>query len=75
MARNPILTLFATFILAACAKTPPITAGPDPGDPSAAVPASTYSSVTAGTTAYRPVGPSPWIEQNEKVAPKPKAGE
>ncbi len=75
MVRIPILTLFATFFLAACAKTPPITAGPDPGDPSAVVPASTYSSVTAGTTAYRPVDPASWVEQNEKVTPKAKAGE
>ena len=75
MVRNLSIVLFSLSALAACAKTPPITAGPNPGDAKATVPSATYSSVTEGTGVYRPVEPKPWIEQNKNVAPKPKATE
>lgn len=47
----------------------------DPSDPSQPVPATTYQPVTSGLQSFRPVDPLPWGSQNEKVAPKPKAGE
>ncbi len=75
MSRTSSVALFAALLLSACAGKPTVTIGPDPGDPAAAVPAAPYTSVTAGTTVYRPVEPKPWVEQNERVAPKPKTGE
>lgn len=39
-------------------------------DPTVAVPARAYSSVTAGTVQYTPVGPRGWEETNRRVAPK-----
>ena len=47
-------------------------AGPDPSDASAPVATAGYRSVLGDYRAGRPVGPSPWIEQNQRVAPAPK---
>ena len=58
---------------AACLSAPekPF-AGPDPSDPQVRVPAATYRPVLGGYTSQRPVGPAPWREQNERVAPAEK---
>lgn len=45
----------------------------DPSDPTQPVPATTYEPVTSGLESFRPVDPLPWGDENEKVAPKPKA--
>ena len=42
-----------------------------PDDPGAKVPPARYSSVMAGTKAFRPVEPMQWGEVNRRVAPKP----
>jgi hypothetical protein len=46
--------------------------GPDPADPSASVPPARYRSTFASYISRRPVAPSSWREQNERVAPTPK---
>ncbi len=53
----------------------PPTAGPEPSQPSARVPAVGYRSTTAPYVSRRPVDPAPWSEQNERVAPPPGATE
>ena len=40
-----------------------------PSDPAAPVPELVYRSVSAGTTDYQPVGPAPWRDVNDRVAP------
>lgn len=65
------------FVLAAlnagCANVPPRPLiGADPADPAARVPAVRYRSTIGPYTSQRPVEPSPWREQNERVAPEPK---
>ena len=58
-------------VLAGCTAAPsaPLALA-DPSDPGAPVLASRYSSVVAGYTSQRPVGPRPWREQNERVTPQ-----
>lgn len=75
MSRTSYVAFFAALALSACAGKPTVTVGPNPGDPTVAVPTSAYTSVTAGTGVYRPVEPKSWVEQNERVAPKPKTPE
>jgi len=58
--------------LAGCAQTSPRFAGPDPSDPLTQVRPATYRSVVAPYTSQRPVEPSPWRDQNDRVAPAPK---
>lgn len=68
------IVLAATaVVLSGCAEFPVLQAGADPGDPAARVPPARYSPVTAGTIDYRPVEPRSWIEQNQRVAPRPGA--
>jgi hypothetical protein len=69
-----VLTV-ATVILSACAGLPAINAGLDPSDPAAPVPSVDNTSVMAGTAEYGPVEPKPWIEQNQRVAPKPRSAQ
>ncbi len=44
----------------------------DPADPSARVPTTGYRSTIGSYTSLRPVEPSSWREQNERVAPRPR---
>ena len=61
------------LLTAACTTAPARPyAGPDPADPAARAPASTYRPVLRGYVSQRPVEPAPWREQNERVAPAPK---
>jgi hypothetical protein len=57
---------------AGCARTPPRFAGPDPSDPLTPVRPAAYRSVVAPYTSQRPVEPSPWRDQNDRVAPAPR---
>jgi hypothetical protein len=65
-----------TFAAAAtgCWTVPPPApvAGPDPADPKARAAGVTYRSSIEPYVSQRPVGPSPWRERNEQVAPKAK---
>ncbi|GGB03936.1 hypothetical protein GCM10011491_35030 [Brucella endophytica] len=67
---NPISLTAVAVILSACSRLPAIGAGPNPSDPDTHVSAKPYRSVTAGAVDYWPVDPKPWIERNERVAPK-----
>lgn len=58
--------------LVGCATPPRPFAGPDPSDPEVRVPAATYRTALSGYTSQRPVGPAPWRERNEPVAPAEK---
>ncbi len=49
--------------------------GQDPADPSAKVARVGYRSTVGPYTSLRPTAPSPWREQNDSVAPKPKSGQ
>ena len=49
---------------------PMILSGPNPADEGAGTLPAAYSSVTAGTLDYRPVGPKSWREMNDAVAPR-----
>ena len=67
-------TLAACVLLAAlqgCAALPPApeAAAADPVAPTRPV---AYRSVTGGYVSQRPVAPSAWREQNERVAPQVK---
>lgn len=66
---KPLLPTALAVLVTACSGPPAITAGPDPADPSAAVPMVRYAPVFAGAVDYRPVPPRSWIEQNRAVAP------
>lgn len=44
--------------------------GPDPADPNANVSGVVYRSRLGSYTSMRPVSPGPWIEQNQRSAPK-----
>lgn len=60
-------------LLAACSAAPPgPVSGRDPSDPSSRVAAAGYRSVIDPYKSERPVGPAPWIEQNQQVAPARK---
>jgi hypothetical protein len=48
-------------------------AGADPADPGARVAGAGYRSTVAPYTSLRPTAPSPWREQNDRVAPAPKS--
>ena len=61
--------------IAACSGRPPPYAGPDPSDPAAPVRAVVAPSTIGPYTRQRPVEPTPWLQQNERVAPAPKPGD
>lgn len=68
---KPIFLTVIAVLLAACSDSPPlIEAGADPSDPKSRVPQSRYVPVTAGTVDYKPIGPKPWAERNQSVAPQ-----
>lgn len=65
--------LACALALAACSAAPPRLAGPDPADPSAAVPPVRSGAALAGYVPHRPVAPASWRERNERVVPKPRS--
>jgi hypothetical protein len=71
---GPLILLLCTTLLAqGCRTDPPVpTAGPDPSDPRAPVPRSTYQSTLGSYSSQRPIEPTPWREQSQGVAPAPK---
>jgi hypothetical protein len=64
----------AALTLGACMPTTVPLVGADPADPGARVAGVGYRSTVAPYTSLRPVAPSSWREQNERVAPAPKSG-
>jgi hypothetical protein len=70
--KNVFVALFA-LLTAACTTLPaqPI-AGLDPADPESPVPPVRAENAFGTYLSQRPVGPAPWREQNERVAPKAK---
>ncbi|ARQ03068.1 hypothetical protein CAK95_19630 [Pseudorhodoplanes sinuspersici] len=69
-----IASILLAGLLAGCtaARTAPVVVA-DPADANAPVRAARYNPVLSGYTSQRPVGPKPWREQNERVAPKGEA--
>ncbi len=64
------------LLLAGCTDAPRSpAAGPDPSDPGARAPRVDYRSTIGPYKSQRPADPTPWTEQNERVAPAPKSGE
>jgi len=61
-----------TMAFAGCAQTPPRLAGPDPSDPLAPARPAAYRSVIGPYASRRPVEPSSWRDQNDRIAPAPK---
>jgi hypothetical protein len=60
-------------VIAACTPPPPVPlAGPDPADPRTRVPAVAYRSPVGPYVSRRPVEPSSWQDQNDRIAPAPK---
>jgi hypothetical protein len=60
-------------IVAGNASSGQVLLGPPPADPGAGVPPVEYRSTIAPFTSRRPVEPGPWRQENERVAPEPKA--
>lgn len=56
--------------LAACTTTAAPLVGADPSDPNARVKPVGYRSALGAYSSQRPVSPSDWPEQNERVAPR-----
>jgi len=63
----------AALMLGGCLPTAVPLAGADPADPGARVAGVGYRSTVAPYTRLRPAAPSPWREQNDRVAPAPKS--
>jgi hypothetical protein len=60
-------------LIEACTPIPPVPlVGPDPADPRTRVPAVAYRSPVGPYVSRRPVEPSPWQDQNDRIAPAPK---
>jgi hypothetical protein len=60
-------------LIEACTPLPPVPlAGADPADPRTRVPAVAYRSSVGPYVSRRPVEPSPWQDQNDRIAPAPK---
>jgi len=58
------------LLTAACSTAPDrLLAGTDPADPAIRVPSVSYRPVLSGYASQRPVGPKPWRELNDSVAP------
>lgn len=64
----------ASVTLGGCMPATVPLAGADPADPGARVAGVGYRSTVAPYTSLRPVVPSSWREQNDRVAPVPKSG-
>ena len=59
--------------LAGCMPATVPLAGADPADPRAKIAGVGYRSTVAPYTSLRPTAPSPWRDQNDRVAPAPKS--
>jgi hypothetical protein len=68
----PFLVAAIAALLAGCSQTPQRLAGPDPSDPRATAHAAAYRSVIGPYASQRPVEPSPWLDQNDRINPAPK---
>jgi hypothetical protein len=61
------------LLIEACTPVPPAPlAGPDPADPGNRAPAVAYRSPVGPYVSRRPVEPSPWQDQNDRIAPAAK---
>jgi hypothetical protein len=60
-------------IVICTASSGQVLVGPPPANPAARVPSVEYRSTIAPFVSRRPVGPGPWRQQNDRVAPQPKA--
>ena len=58
------------LVLAGCSLPSAPIVGPDPSDPNVQVRPASYRSTLGSYTSQRPVSPSDWREQNERVAPR-----
>lgn len=66
-----VFALSCIITAAGCTIAQPvILSGANPADGGAGALPARYSSVTAGTLDYRPVGPKSWREMNDAVAPR-----
>lgn len=65
----------AGIALGGCMPATMPLAGADPANPGAKVAGVGYRSTVAPYTSLRPVAPSSWREQNDRVAPAPKSGQ
>ena len=72
--RNLAGLIAVALTLAACMPATVPLAGPDPADPGAKAAGVGYRSTVAPYTSLRPTAPSPWREQNDRVAPTPNSG-
>ena len=68
----PLAAAAIGVALAACSQTPRPLAGPDPSDSRSPVRMTAYRSVIGPYQSQRPAEPTPWREQNERIAPAPK---
>lgn len=66
------IALALALLAAACKPVSYPVAAADPADPAVPVPATRYQSTLGPYVSQRPVEPSSWREQNERVAPQPK---
>jgi hypothetical protein len=73
--RTSVGMAVAALALGGCMPTTVPLAGADPADPGAKVAGAGYRSTIAPYTRLRPTAPSPWREQNDRVAPAPKSGQ
>ena len=62
--------LGSAAVLAACTATGAPVVGADPSDPNAGVSPVRYRSTLGSYSSQRPVAPSDWRQQNERVAPR-----
>jgi hypothetical protein len=65
----------AAFALGGCLPATVPMVGADPADPGVRVAGVGYRSTVAPYTRLRPTAPTPWREQNERVAPALKSNE
>lgn len=69
-----VIALVLALLAAACKPVsyPVAVAAADPADPAVPVAATRYQSTLGPYVSQRPVEPSSWREQNERVAPQQK---
>jgi hypothetical protein len=67
-----VIAIALALLVVACkpVSMPVAVAVADPADPSAPVPTARYQSTLGTYVSQRPVEPSSWREQNERVAPQ-----
>jgi hypothetical protein len=70
-----VAALTSAAVLTGCWAPPVGFAGRDPADPRAPTPPVGYQSSIGTYVRQQPVEPRPWGEQNERVAPQPRAGQ